>query len=86
MGEEDSIADVFIMLISSFDPPTHRNIQEGVPMNADISHGDNESSGETPSAGNMEVADTGIKSVRIACSQLFRGSKPWAFVKVEILD
>lgn len=49
------------MLITFF---FFRNIQEDVSMDAEISHGNNQSSAESLSADKVEVADPEIKVVR----------------------
>lgn len=46
-----------------------------------MSHGDNQNSGEHPSAGNMEVADLEIRAVRGICCGSFLGSKLQSVVK-----
>jgi hypothetical protein len=52
-----------------------RNIQEDVSMDAEICHGDNQSSAESLSADKVEVTDPEIKVVRTIRSGPFLGSK-----------
>lgn len=52
------------MLITFFFLFGYRNIQEDVSMDAEISNGDNQRSGESPSVDKVEVADPDTKAVK----------------------
>ncbi|KAG6718191.1 hypothetical protein I3842_04G138100 [Carya illinoinensis] len=56
----DCIADGIMLFLSFLLFP--RNIQEDVSVDAEMSHGDTQNSGENPSAGNVEVADTELRA------------------------
>lgn len=75
----DCIADGIMLFLSFLLFP--RNIQEDVSVDAEMSHGDTQNSGENPSAGNVEVADTELRAVRGICCGPFLGSKLQAVVK-----